>query len=75
MWFNSAQVMCRPDVPNKILARGIYEGNQTHRFRASVVGDLPFGRGQAILPSANGLVNRLVVGAARQRIPIGRSVP
>lgn len=50
------------DVQNKTLARGVYEGDQTHRFRASLVYDLPFGKGQRFVNASGGLVNRLVGG-------------
>lgn len=50
------------DVQQMILARGIYEGDQTHRFKASVVYDLPFGKGQRFLSGAGAWVNRLVNG-------------
>ncbi len=50
------------DVQQRILARGIYEGDQTHRFKVSVVYDLPFGKGQPLLKGAGPWVNRLVNG-------------
>jgi hypothetical protein len=50
------------DVQRKILARGIYEGDQTHRFKASVVYNLPFGKGERLLSGAGPWVNRLING-------------
>ena len=50
------------DATNLRVCRGPSDFDVTHLFSANGVYDLPFGRGRAIAPDANGFVNALIGG-------------
>ena len=50
------------DVPNNVMQQGLYQWDKPHRFVASAIWQLPFGRGKRWLNGTHGLASRLVSG-------------
>ncbi len=75
---NSASAESRNNVQNPRDVRaeyGLADFNYAHRFSASIIYDLPFGRGRRFLGSANGVVDAIAGGWELTSIVTAQSGP